>query len=90
MNAFFNGPSGLGIVKKQDALFLDHQHTTNYPSQSVGVSTNTLANCYKSGSSQQTAASSFGNTIQSPNSYTTISTDLVSPITIGINYIIKL
>lgn len=87
-NLPITGPQGVGLYQRQSTVFVDHQHTTNYPSQSVGVSTNTLANCYKSGSSQQTAASSVGNNIAAPQ-YTDIN-GAIRPISIGIYYIIKL
>jgi microcystin-dependent protein len=83
------GPTALGQHQIQSTVFVDHKHTTNYPSGTNGAAgPSNYDSFYTSGSSAQTASSSFANNITTP-AYTTLN-DQVRPYTLGVNYIIKL
>lgn len=89
--ATFIGPSTVGNYLIQSLPLIPHTHTADYPA-STGVANYNLAGLersyYRSGATQQNQTSEV-NGYTLPNSYTTVGPN-VRPITLGVQYIIKL
>jgi microcystin-dependent protein len=82
------GPSSLGNYQYQSLPFIPHIHTSNYPNDTGTVVQPGSKSFYEAGSSQQNATSAAQN-ITAPNTYTIVENN-IRPVTLGINYIIKL
>lgn len=82
-----SGPSALGAYQVQQTVFVDHQHTSDYPSNTGSAVAPGSTSFYKSGSPQQNYTTTANN-LTAPNAYTTIG-DILRPTTLGVNYIIK-
>lgn len=91
-SASFQGPSALGEFQYQSLPLVPHIHTADYPNNTANANYSVPGapdrSFYQSGSSQEndtTAAQSA----TAPNVYTVIS-NYVKPMSLGLNYIIKL
>jgi microcystin-dependent protein len=86
--ASFQGPAALGTFQYQSVPFVPHDHLSDYPNSTNTAVSPGSTSYYKSGASQNHNTSG-AQSISAPNVFTTVS-DYVKPITLGINYIIKL
>lgn len=90
-SGLFSGPSSVGRYQYQSTTVIPHIHTAEYPADTsiadrsgVGIE----RSYYQSGASQQNNTSGVLNST-APNSYTNLSNN-IRPLTLGVNYIIKL
>jgi microcystin-dependent protein len=84
--AVLTGPTGIGDYQLQQAVFIDHSHTADYPGNTRKVVNGFDDTMYKTGA-QQNPTSTAAN-LTAPNAYTTIGS-VLRPTTLGVNYIIK-
>ena len=82
------GPSGLGIFQHQSIPMIQHEHNTYYPGSTNTATSPGSVSYYKSGSPSLNQTSSLPIQVTAPNGFTNIGSN-VTPVSIGINYIIK-
>lgn len=84
------GPTAIGAFKKQSLPFIQHDHYYNYPGNTDTAPSPGSKSFYRSGSATATLTSTASNKVV-PNAYTDIDVQSnVTPVSLGINYIIKL
>lgn len=84
----FVGPVAVGLYQYQSLPFISHTHTSDYPRDTNRSAVVGDKSYYESGAAQQNETSVAQNAI-APNTYTVIGNN-VRPVSLGINYIIKL
>lgn len=87
-SAVLVGPSGLGIFQHQSIPMIPHAHTTYYPGSTDTAPSPGSQSFYKSGSASLNQTSSQPTGVTAPNGFTNVGSN-VTPVSIGINYIIK-
>ena len=86
--ASFQGPAALGTFQYQSVPLVPHDHLSDYPNSTNTAVSPGSTSYYKTGATQNHSTSG-AQSITAPNTFTTVS-DYVKPVTLGINYIIKL
>lgn len=86
--ASFQGPAALGTFQYQSVPLVPHNHLSDYPSSTNSAVSPGSTSYYKTGAAQNHDTSGAQSS-SVPNTFTNVS-NYVKPVTLGINYIIKL
>jgi microcystin-dependent protein len=91
-SAVLNGPAGIGYFQHQSLPTVPHNHATDYPDSTNTADyngTGIVHSFYQSGSSAANHNSGAIQNVVAPNTFTDVN-NYIKPVSLGLNYIIKI